>query len=330
MRVENEELEEAVFEDDSDYEVSNTQGTTKSLDDVPEEEEAAEGGDQAKRRSNLTERTRSSYQQSALRELYLYEILALFSCFIFPLIGAYLLHAIRSQLSRPSEGLVSNYNLTIFILVSEMRVASHLLKLLKSRTLHLQRVVQGHSASPNGGNARMSQMLERLETLEAKLNQEKSPNQNSTRNDSERPMQEAQITRDVRNSIQPELDALNRAVRRYEKKATLLQFQIESRFSSTDARMDDAIALAAAAAKNQVNNKGLIMWTAESLMKLALLPFNAVIQVFLLPLKTAINLTKKKKTPPQTSGKSRSSRNGSGQGQGRWGNDRVPSRVGKR
>ena len=53
----------------------------------------------------------------------------------------------------------------------------------------------------------------------------------------------------IGDGIQPELDALNRAVRRYEKKATVLALQTEARLGAVDTRLDDAIALAAAAAK---------------------------------------------------------------------------------
>jgi hypothetical protein len=58
----------------------------------------------------------SEVQDEAHKELRTNEMLALFTCFIGPLVGACLLHAIRSQLTRPAEGLVSNYNLTIFVM----------------------------------------------------------------------------------------------------------------------------------------------------------------------------------------------------------------------
>jgi hypothetical protein len=52
-------------------------------------------------------------QEAAQRELGREEVFALIGCFVSPLLGAYLLHTIRSQLTRPSEGLVSNFTLTI-------------------------------------------------------------------------------------------------------------------------------------------------------------------------------------------------------------------------
>src|SRR5947207_7941232 len=43
------------------------------------------------------------------------ELLALVSCVASPLLGGYLLHYIREFLSRPSEGLVSTFNITLFV-----------------------------------------------------------------------------------------------------------------------------------------------------------------------------------------------------------------------
>jgi hypothetical protein len=110
----------------------------------------------------------------ALRELRRHEVLALMSCFLFPILGAYLLHAIRGQLTRPSEGLVSNYNLTIFVLGAEIRPVQHLIKLILARTLHLQRVVyesshEGQEASTPPATAELVALLKRVESLETRL-----------------------------------------------------------------------------------------------------------------------------------------------------------------
>jgi len=56
--------------------------------------------------------------------------------------------------------------------------------------------------------------------------------------------------------LQPELDALNRAVRRYEKRATLQAFQTESRLKDIESRLNDAVSLAAAAANGGLRNTG--------------------------------------------------------------------------
>ncbi|CAM1505350.1 Fc.00g109870.m01.CDS01 [Cosmosporella sp. VM-42] len=323
VRVYHETSTENVIEDDS--EPDSPMHTSTTLDNVPEDEETKSEP------IDISSHNRPSNQkQSALSELYVYEILALISCAALPLIGAYILHTIRYQLSRPSEGLVNNFNLTIFLLVAEMRVFLHMLKLIQARTLHLQRVVQGSSFGGRMGNnveETLNQLLSRMERLESRpmteLDQGVPPKSSKTKSD-------VAITRDVRNAIQPDLDALNRAVRRYEKKATLLQFQTESRFSGFEARLDDAIALAATAAKNSASHKNVFVWTLESIVTMILLPFKAAIQILLLPLKTLLALVQrnKQKTPPAKT--SRTSRNGKAAVQPRYSGDRVPTRVSKR
>lgn len=330
VRIQHESITDSVI-DDSDLDSSNHMPTPHSpLDHVPEYQEI-----QAESTEELQDTKPSGQQQEALAELYYYEIIALVSCFILPLLGAYLLHAIRSQLSRPSEGLVSNYNLTIFLLVAELRVLSHMIKLVQSRTLHLQRVVQGgpsrfQKGSENSGQ--LESVLARLERLESRFAAEENMSAQETKQEiSKAKQKDSVVARDVRNAIQPELDALNRAVRRYEKKATLLQFQTESRFSGVDARLDDAIALAASAAKNSASHKNMFVWTVEALTAVIILPFKTLLRIMLLPLSTLLALTNKsKKKSPPSSKMPRSTRNGKASVQPRYNGDRVPSRVTKR
>lgn len=327
VRIEQEDNAEAVVDDESDSE-----GTVEGvLDDVPEEEEDvrdSKGSSSTNRNRNKETRAMSAEQRSALRELYIYEFLTLLACFAFPLLAAYLLHAIRAQLSRPSEGLVSNYNLTIFCMVSEMRVFSHMFKLVQSRTLHLQRIVNRnpYSPYPEQNSGRIDEVLSRLEKLENQAPQGDTPPEKKVEETAEKWKQEASLVRSVRSNIQPELDALNRAVRRYEKKATLLQMQTEGRFHVVDGRLEDAIALAAAAAKNSASHRSLLDRTLDTLTWAVLLPFNALLQLLLLPLKTVLLLVKGKKNEPPA--KQRQSR--SGRPPQRYNGDGVPSRVSKR
>lgn len=186
----------------------------------------------------------SRLQRDATSELRIYELLALFSCFCFPVIGAWLLHTIRSQLSRPSEGLVSNYNLTIFLLASELRPLSHLIRMVQARTLYLQRTLNATTLDAKFP----SQVLD----LTARVN-ELEANTSSANSSAINPASSTaatKLTDEVRALVQPDLDALNRAVRRYEKRATLLAMQTESRIQDLEGRMSDAITLAAAAERS--------------------------------------------------------------------------------
>ncbi|KAF4636652.1 hypothetical protein G7Y89_g1431 [Cudoniella acicularis] len=252
-------------------------------DEVPENE-TAKPTEPARKPSR-----KPSAHTSATNELYTHEILALLSCFIFPLLGAYLLHTIRGQLSRPSEGLVSNYNLTIFLLASELRPMAHLAKLIQSRTLYLQRVVNDNPYENSNGKAvgDMKDMLRRVEDLEARNSISEAPPATEPILNGK---QSAILTTEVRRTLQPDLDALNRAVRRYEKRATLQAFQTESRLLDLETRLNDAISLAAAAANNGQKSHGftgiVVEWAATTLV----LPIQALGTVAGLPFKAMLAL----------------------------------------
>jgi hypothetical protein len=77
------------------------------------------------------------------------ELLALTSCVASPLIGGYLLHYIREFLSRPSEGVVSTFNITLFVMAAELRPAMKLMEMIKQRSLHLQKIVHKETLEAN-------------------------------------------------------------------------------------------------------------------------------------------------------------------------------------
>jgi hypothetical protein len=255
--------------------------STATLEEVPEDDIPEPAPTKPVRRLPAHE--------AATNELYTHEMLALLSCFVFPVLGAYLLHTIRSQLTRPSEGLVSNYNLTIFLLASELRPMAHLVKLIQSRTLHLQRVVNSnpYDTIKGKGIGDAGDLVRRLEDLEARASIADAPaNSEPTLSGK----QSAVLTNEVRRALQPDLDALNRAVRRYEKRATLQAFQTESRLHELEARLNDAISLAAAAANNGQRQRGftgiVIEWAATAIV----LPVQAFSALAALPFKTMMTL----------------------------------------
>ncbi|TFB06102.1 hypothetical protein CCMA1212_002030 [Trichoderma ghanense] len=303
--------------------------TTAPLDDVPEEQEASEGGDSSSEKKEARIEQMTAQQQAALRELYRHESLALASCFLMPMLSAYLLHYIRGQLTRPSEGLVSNFNLTIFIMVSELRVLSHIIILVQSRTLHLQKIVQDSPLGRQqaGTETLLQEMLKRLERLESL-----STSQSNTLAGHGESLSSttATVSRDVRNTIQPELDALNRAVRRYEKKATLLQLQTESRFTQLHARLDDAVSLAAAAAKNSNRRQNLLPWVWNMIVAAATFPFTAILEILALPLKPIVAFANRNKQTSSTTLRPPRSRAGKLPASVKYNGDRVPTRLVKR
>lgn len=191
----------------------------------------------------------------AQQELHMHEMLALASCFLFPLLAAWLLHGIRSQLSRPSEGLVSNYNLSIFLLMAEIRPLSHLIKMIQARTLFLQRHVNLEVLQDNRKTEQtnVEDLLVRVEELEAHIANGIAENGNTgTIENTEALTAKAssQATAEIRKTVQPELEALNRAMRRYEKRSTISAVQQEARMQELEARVKDVVVLAAAAQRH--------------------------------------------------------------------------------
>lgn len=79
-------------------------------------------------------------RREATEELQLNETYALICCFLGPLLGGWLLYAIRSQLSRPSGGLISNFNLNVFVLAAELRPCAEVVMLIRDRNAYLQSV----------------------------------------------------------------------------------------------------------------------------------------------------------------------------------------------
>ncbi|KAJ9612149.1 hypothetical protein H2200_003746 [Cladophialophora chaetospira] len=207
---------------------------------------------------------------AAQKELRIYELLALASCFVFPLIAAWLLHSIRSQLSRPSEGLVSNYNLSIFVLVAEIRPMSHLIKMTQRRTLFLQRRANMDflKESSRVDSQQFLDIAHRLDELEAHVadraaNSSAKPKEEEVNGEVIVAKASATATSEVKRSVQPELDALNRAMRRYEKRSTISSVQIEARLQDLETRLNDVVSLAAAAQRNvdRIPNNYIVILT---------------------------------------------------------------------
>ncbi|CAL5871965.1 uncharacterized protein PFLUO_LOCUS6222 [Penicillium psychrofluorescens] len=240
--------------------VRQEEGAFDTAADNPIESEADESD--ATDAHNNDPRTHPSTSAAAAHELHIHELTALASCFIFPVIGTWLLHGIRSSLSRPSEGLVSNYNLTIFLLASEVRPVAHLLRLVQSRTLHLQRIVASSGPSEDIDPAKVQDLSTRLDELEAHVAEtaaaRMAASSGSNQEGALSPQEPAnnglalvaQAVAEARRSMQPEIEALNRAVRRYEKRTAITSHHNDTRLQHLEAQTRDALALAAAAQRS--------------------------------------------------------------------------------
>lgn len=322
---------ESVFESDSEAEHSAPGSAATALGNVPEEDVKEEGeeGELTAEEGPSAQKPWERRRESAARELYIHEMLALTWCFLFPMLGAYLLHTIRGQLSRPSEGLVSDYNLCIFLIAAEVRPVAHVLRLIQDRTLHVQRIVV---SNPHTVKTKRDQQFEdlyaRIDGLEARAAAGEMSSAATQADASNARVAEAMVARSVRDGMQPELDALNRAVRRYEKKIAILAGQTDNRLEYLEYRLNDAIALAAVAAKHSTTQENMASWLLEKTTRIIMAPIQTVVAVFTFPFRTLSSLLGRQ----SRASAERSHRAGryARPGSARVNSDRVPARMSRR
>lgn len=221
----------------------------------------------------------------ALRELRLHEITALALCFLGPLLGSYILHVIRLQLSTLGDQLVSNLHLTLFVLGAEIRPLRHAIKMAQARTLYLQRVVrEDPHASVNEDDPALQDLRQRLDEVEESLAKKFTAIEHA--NGTSKTPESTDALKKMQAAMQSQIDALNRAVRRYEKRATAQTMQTESRLQDLDVRLREAVSLAAAAA-NYSQRPGLVVGSLNSLKSLLAMPVRLVYTVLSFPFRIA-------------------------------------------
>lgn len=227
--------------DDSIYDDTIHEEDEDSASDNPDRPDSATGNSDISSPPKKVTKTKDiGTQSSAREELRRTELVAFAACFFGPLLGAYLLHNIRSRFShRTQDDIVTDLNLTIYVMGAELRPISRLMKMVNERTLHLQRIVKAESQDYSRPSSPQS-VPQRLAELEARFDGPLQSNSN---------VDITKITAEVRQSIQLQLDALNRAVRKYEKRHMAQSIQIEARFQEIDVRLRDTLSLAAAAAR---------------------------------------------------------------------------------
>ncbi|KAK4242444.1 hypothetical protein C8A03DRAFT_11380 [Achaetomium macrosporum] len=184
---------------------------------------------------------------AARAKLRSHESWALLSCFLAPAATTYLLWYVRKTLGSPAGSILSSFNLGAFLIAAEIPTVLHLLKLAMDATLHLQRVVHANPyQAPTVTSDQLDDVISRIDELEARLLSECNDPQKE-----QQKMQQirAGLVRDIGAAIQPQIDALNRAVRRYEKKASMQELEMEERLWELESRVDDAVAFTSVVAK---------------------------------------------------------------------------------
>lgn len=222
-------------------------------------------------------------RKEAEAELRSREKFAFAATFIMPMLAAYGLHLLRSQLSRGPSNLVSDYNLTIFLLAALFRPVRQLIKLVSARTLHLQRAAMGGELkSPTQSSEKLiSGLIAKVESLETKIADYAALPAGVT------VAQKAELTdlsAEMRKRYEPRLDGLERAVRRYEKRSTTMVMLTEQRLQNLESRLQDALSLAAVAAQSSQRH-GFVSTVFGTLSELVLKPFRIAWSIAVLPLR---------------------------------------------
>jgi hypothetical protein len=158
--------------------------------------------------------------------------------------------------------------------------------MVQARTLHLQRVVAASADDEEKLDPKkIKDLAKRLEELEAHVAETAAarlPSGLSNQAQDQEQLQNliSQATAEIRKGFQPEIDALNRAVRRYEKRTALTSFQTDAKFQALETQVHDAIALAAAA---QRSGSRRLLGTLSGL-------FNSIYAIILLPVQIFMSL----------------------------------------
>lgn len=320
-----------VFENDSDLELSTAASVTTALEQLPEEDEKRhEHEDDLHEPSQSAGfKKRELERATAAKKLRRHEKFALLWCFVFPLLAAYLLHTIRGQLSSRSEGLVSDFNLYIFVIAAEIRPVTHAIKLLQNSTLHKQRILAANPyEQQDARDEQLQELQSRIEELEARFPAgEAATMANPQEENATVRTIETLVSRNYRERVQPEVESVTRAMRRYEKKLSNIIDQIDIRLEYLDQRSNDAIALAAIAARQQNDQESMMTWLVGQAVTVFLLPFRTIFAVFVFPFRTISSLLEHTSISPSEKHHKRARR---ASGSGRVTTERLSSRVSRK
>ena len=126
--------------------------------------------------------------------------------------------------------------------------------MIQNRTLFLQKRINLETLQDptKVDQTKVDDLIIRIEDLEAHIADGIASKDKGKEESSDMVVAKAssQATSETRKSMQPELDALNRAMRRYEKRSTISAVQHEARMQELETRVRDVVVLAAAAQRN--------------------------------------------------------------------------------
>ncbi|ORY87780.1 hypothetical protein BCR37DRAFT_375672 [Protomyces lactucae-debilis] len=170
----------------------------------------------------------SESQASALRKQRANELHAFFGLIVGPILGACLLHYVRTIMGRPTNGLISNFNITIFVLAAEIRPIKIAHEFLSSRSDHLHEELQDVPPSKYDALAhKFDDLLQDFSLLQQKVSSDDS---------SMRKNVSGIVTHASDDSGQ--LDAVKSAVRHFERQNHQEKKLLRAQLQELGARLD--------------------------------------------------------------------------------------------
>jgi hypothetical protein len=189
---------------------TNTEGMTTTPEDTTDTVIVSSDDDETPTPSRHRQHppTINPEREAAAINLRRTELLALTSCVASPLIEGYLLHYIREFLSRPSEGVVSTFNITLFVMAAELRPALKLMEMIKQRSLYLQKIV--HQDMLEGNVVKNTTSNVDLEPVNEKIMQLENTIEDLRRSITRVQGGREEVVTGVREGVRGEVEALNR------------------------------------------------------------------------------------------------------------------------
>ncbi|KAI8335502.1 hypothetical protein BC941DRAFT_355277 [Chlamydoabsidia padenii] len=156
-------------------------------------------------------------QKQVANELRRHEIMGLIWVLASPAVAGYTLQYSRYFLS-DYERYMSSFNVAVFVLAASLKPLSHVVLLLRERTMYLQSEIQINDTQVQRLQKKLDIMEDELYTLRQAF---------ATKKDL------GQVTED----LGPTIQQLSKAIRRFEKKEHLLRSWSEDKFGSIDEKV---------------------------------------------------------------------------------------------
>lgn len=172
--------------------------------------------------SNLEKMT--SKQHEISKQLRYAELQAFIGLIIGPLLGSVLLNYVRSSMARPANGLITNFNITVFVLAAELRPLKIAFTFLTDRSSSLQNELV--DVAPE----RYDELSQKLEMVERELSNLKGGSSPHS------PMKEQM---NGHASSTPDLEQIKNALRRFERHEAQLKQHYEDKLYTLERRLAD-------------------------------------------------------------------------------------------